>query len=110
MHRTQEPADLMTQTQQKAGMRQLHIWHAAAIAVNVTAIAAQKKRICNKIRQKRGYMPVLLAYFELWIKRNVLIFLCFGGRTGRHGNSVHFYTAVNGNDQTLAAIDFSGFD
>mgnify|MGYP006918842186 CR=1 FL=1 len=25
MHRTQEPADLMTQTQQKARMRQLHI-------------------------------------------------------------------------------------
>ena len=110
MHRTQELADLMTQTQQKAGMRQLHIWHAAAIAVNVTAIAAQKKRIYNKIRQKRGYMPVLLAYFVLWIKRNVLIFLCFCGRTGRYGNSVHFYTAINGNDQTLAAINFSGFD
>ena len=44
-------------------------------------------------------MPVLLAYSVLWLERNVLFFLCFGGRTGRHGNSVHFYTAVNGLEQ-----------
>ena len=33
-----------------------------------------------------------------------------GGCTRCHGDSVYLHTSVNGDDQALAAVDFTGFN